>query len=295
MYPFHISMEGMKSVVLCRDDEDYDHLEKSFYLCALKCDCRVIIEIAMSNHGHVAVLAPDMPSAERMGVFIKKRHAQYMRWKYHEPGLLRRTDINIQYLDSDSYVRNALAYIPRNAWNAGIRIEDYRWSGYRGMFVDGKVPCATRAVQTLTRREREAVFHTHEDLSGVPWLINLDGGVEPASACDHEYLESAFAFDQTFFLKTIGALNEEEIRQKLVLNGRVRLSDKEFLPVVHDLARRWFQKTISELTPENKARLLRYLFRSYRTSPSQLSRCLQMSYDAVLILLKINDPEGVGR
>ncbi len=32
VYPFHISLEGMESILLCRDDEDYDHLEKSFYL-----------------------------------------------------------------------------------------------------------------------------------------------------------------------------------------------------------------------------------------------------------------------
>ena len=289
MYPFHISLEGMESVVICRDDEDFDHLQKSFYLSALKSGCRVIIDIAMSNHGHVAVLAPGMESAERMGNFIKQRHGQYLRWKYREAGLLRRTYVNIQYLDSDSYVRNALAYDPRNAWNAGCRVEDYRWSGYRGMFVQGKVQAVARPVSTLSRREREAIFHTHEDLSQVPWLINMDDGLEPASACDYEYLESAFGYDQTFFLKTIGTVNEEEMRQKLFLNGRARLSDKALLPVVADLAHRWFQKEIPELTPENKARMLRYIYRCYRTNPSQLSRCLQMSYEAVTILLKTNN------
>ena len=34
LYPFHISLEGMESVLLCRDDDDYDHLQKSFYLAA---------------------------------------------------------------------------------------------------------------------------------------------------------------------------------------------------------------------------------------------------------------------
>ena len=289
MFPFHISMKGMESVVLCRDDEDYDHLEKSFYLSALKNNSRVIISIAMSNHGHVGVLAPDMTTAQNMGIMIKKRHAQYLRWKYHEAGLLRRAEINVQYLDSDSYVRNALAYIPRNAWDAGCRIEDYRWSGYRGMFVQGKIQGVGRSVSSLTRREREDIFHTHEDLSQVPWILNLDDGVEPASACDFEYLESAFAHDQRFFMRTIGSLNEEEMRLKLLLNGRNRLSDKEFLAVVEDLAGRWFHKSVARLTPEQKSRMLKYLYFSYRTTPSQLSRCLQMSYEAVVLLLKFDE------
>ena len=157
------------------------------------------------------------------------------------------------------------------------------------MFVQGKIQGVGRSVSSLTRREREDIFHTHEDLSQVPWILNLDDGVEPASACDFEYLESAFAHDQRFFMRTIGSLNEEEMRLKLLLNGRNRLSDKEFLAVVEDLAGRWFHKSVARLTPEQKSRMLKYLYFSYRTTPSQLSRCLQMSYEAVVLLLKFDE------
>jgi hypothetical protein len=157
------------------------------------------------------------------------------------------------------------------------------------MFVQGKVQVTGRPVSALTRREKESIFHTHEDLSQVPWILNLDDGLEPASACDYDYLESAFAHDQTFFLKTIGSLNEEEMRQKLLLNKRRKLADKEFLPVIDEMAGRWFSKSIASLTPENKARMLKYLNRSYRTTPSQLARCLQMTYDDITFLLKASD------
>ena len=100
---------------------------------------------------------------------VKKRHSQYLSWKYNERGILSRARMDVRYLDSDWYVRNALAYIPRNAEDAGCRIEDYRWSGYRGMFVQGKSPAACRSVIGLSRREREDLFHTHLDLSKVPW------------------------------------------------------------------------------------------------------------------------------
>ena len=285
LYPFHISLEGMESVLLCRDDEDYDHLEKSYYLSAWKNGCQVISEIAMSNHGHTAILASGIEQARRTGEHIKKRHSQYLSWKYNETGILARSDINVQYLDNDWYVRNALAYIPRNAADAGVRIEDYRWSSYRGMFVGGRCPAGTRRVADLTRREQIRLFRTHEELSGVPWVLNDDDSIEPASACCYQYLECAFDNDQAFFLKTIGSVNPAEMQQLLVVNGRIRHTDSEMLAIISRLADKWYHQTVVELTPEQKARILPYLYRSYRTGISQLARCLQMSRELVIRLL----------
>ena len=283
VFPFHISLEGMESILLCRDDEDYDHLEKCFYIAAHKVNCLVIIAIAMSNHGHIGVLAPDMETAISAGELIRKRHSQFLSWKYKERSALSGTSLDVQYLDSDWYVRNALAYIPRNALDAGSRVEDYRWSGYRGMFVGGKA--AGIPVAGMTRREREALFHTHDDLSRVPWMVNADGSVEPASACDYAYLESAFDHDQAFFLKTIGSLNPAQMQQMLVLNKRSKKTDSELLATVCDLAEKWFHKDLASLTPEMKARLLPYLRRCYRAGIPQLARCLQMSREDVAELL----------
>lgn len=285
VYPFHISLEGMETTLLCRDDEDYDHLEKCFYVSAWKSNCLVIVEIAMSNHGHCAILAEDMETAFKAGTLIKKRHSQYLAWKYDEKGILARSDLSVKYLDSDWYVRNTLAYIPRNAMDAGARVEDYRWSAYRGLFTGGRSPAALRRVSDLSRRERNSLFHTHDDLGNVPWLINADGNIEPASACDWQYLENAFNNDQAFFLKTIGSVNQAQMRQMLVINGRERQTDTEMLAVIRNLADKWYGKTLVELTPEMKARILPYLYRSYNTSIPQLARCLCLPRDVIADLL----------
>ena len=285
VYPFHISLEGMESVLLCRDDEDYDHLEKCFFIAALKTNSLVVIHIAMSNHGHICILATDLETAVAAGELVKKRHSQYLSWKYAEKAILSRTSLDVQYLDSDWYVRNTLAYIPRNALDTGCRIEDYRWSGYRGMFAAGRCPGRTRRVSDMGRREKEALFHTHEDLNGVNWVVNSDGSLEPASTCDYAYLESAFNNDQAFFLKTIGTLDPAEMRQKLILNHRIRQTDSQFRAVVTNLADKWYHKDVATLTPEMKARLVSYLYRSYRTTTKQLARCLQLSRETISDLL----------
>ena len=293
VYPFHISLKGMESTLLCRCDDDFDHLEKSFYVSSYMANCLVIIGIVMSNHGHCAVLATDLASAVRAGELIKKRHSQYLSWKYPERKVMMRADINVQHLDSEWYVRNALAYIARNAIDTGHRVEDYRWSGYRGMFAGGMCQEGVRRVSMMSRREREALFHTHEDLSDVPWIINEFGSVEPASACDYRYLESAFGNDQAFFLKMIGSVNVAEMTLKLELNGLTRQTDSHMIAIVKNLADKWFQKTLLDLTPEMKSRLASYLYKAYRTTPAQLARCLGLAREIVETLIghgKVPDP-----
>lgn len=286
VYPFHISLEGMESVLICRDDEDYDHLQKSYYLSAWKHNCLIASEISMSNHGHFALLSTEMEMARLVGETVKKRHSQYLAWKYNENGLLTRSTINIQYLDNDWYVRNALAYIHRNASDTGLRIEDYNWSTYRAMFVSGRCSKLARPVSTLSKRDIKALFRTHENLDGVPWCIDTDGHLEPASACDYTYLEQAFGHDQAFFLKALGSVNVAEMEQKLVLNGRQRQTDSAMFSIISNLADKWYGVEVKKLTPEQKARILPYLYRSYRTSEAQLARCMGMSRNVVAGLLE---------
>ena len=288
VYPFHISLEGMESILLCRDDEDYDHLEKSFYLGALDANVLVISEIAMSTHGHCAVLAVSWEGAAVVGEYVKKRHSQYISKKYGERNVMARTRISVQYLDSDRYVRNALAYIPRNAADTGYRIEDYPWSSYRGMFARAEMVTGWRAVSGLSRREKEAVFRTHKDLSQVAWVLDERDRIVPSSACDCAYVESAFLNDQTYYLRLIGEVNPAEMHQKLVLNSRVWQNDAKFMVCVTDVASRWFKKEVPTLTPAEKAKLITYLFRSYYTSVSQLARCLQLRKEDVRRVLLEN-------
>ena len=188
VYPFHISLEGMESVLLCRDDEDFDVMQKYFHVCSWVNNVLVIIDIEMSNHGHLAVLADSLDSAVRAGEAIKKNHSQYISHKYGEKRVLARSDVKVLYLDSDKYLRNALAYIPRNALDAGCRIEDYRWSSYNAMFAKGRSDISAMQVSALSRRDKESIFHTHADLSRVPWKISTGGLLLPETACEGDAL-----------------------------------------------------------------------------------------------------------
>lgn len=275
VFPFHLSLEGLEKNLLCREEEDYDAMEKMLFVSAWEAQCIIVIHIIMSNHGHACVLAPSWEHVNRMSESFKKRSSMFIADKYNERHVLARTSACIQLLESDWYIRNVLAYIPRNAKDTGQRIEDYPWSGFRGMFVSGKSSQGVRKAALLSRREKEALFHTHVNLNRVPWLLDADDHLVPASCCDWEYLESAFNHDETFFLKTIGTVNTAEMEQKLTHNLKERQTDSAFILTVEDISNRWFKKAPSQLSLEQKTRLLPYLYRSYRTTIGQLARCLK--------------------
>ena len=285
VFPFHISLEGLESRLLCRDEEDYDMLQKCFYISCWKANTIVVEDIEMSNHGHLAVLAANYDSAYCAAAGIKKNHSQYLAKKYAQRGTMGGTDISVQYLDSDWYVRNALAYIPRNAIDTGSRVEDYKWSSYSAYFCEKKR--LGKPVAQLSKRERERVFRTHSDLSRVPWLVDESGCLIPSSACDCNYLESAFNNDQAFFLKTIGVVNCAELHQKLVDNPRVRKNDSEFIRSVDDIISQWWNvKDIVCLSIEKKTRLVPYLYRTHNTTIAQLARCVQLEKSQVEEILR---------
>ena len=271
----------MAQLVLCRDDEDYDVMVKYIFLCARRKNVIIVIYIAMSNHGHATILAPSQEDADDFTVEWLRMYSQYFSKKYRQRKVLRHTSAVAIYLDSDWYVRNTLAYVPKNALDAQSRVEDYRWSGYRGMFCQGKTPGGFRKAATLKRREKEACFHTHDSLDGLPWVINADGELEPASACDHAYLEAAFGNDQAFFLKTLGSVSMAEMQQKLIDNPRQRQNDTEMLKTIDSIAQGWFKCKLLDLPLEKKVRLLPYVYRAYRTSVAQLARCFGMAPDEV--------------
>ena len=124
LHPFHISMEGLESQILCRDESDYDYYVKDIFVCSLRCNVIVIMYAVVSNHAHIAVLAICAEDAKKYGEEVKRIFGMYFSRKYGIQ-VLESTDVDIQSLNDDQYVRNALAYIIRNALDNCNSIREY--------------------------------------------------------------------------------------------------------------------------------------------------------------------------
>ena len=280
--PYHVSMEGLEKEILCRDDEDYDAFVKILCVCALRKNVILIIYAVVSNHCHSAILSASHQEAKDYGEEIKRIYSMWFRRKYGIEGGLRKVDVQAIYIDTDWYLRNALAYIPRNAMDNGCKISEYHWSGYNAMFSgDSAGGSGWRKVSSMTKRERRKIMHTADDLSGVPWIVDGNDWLVPKSICDHAYLEQAFENDQAFFLKTIGGQNSAEMYFKLVEAPRKRLTDNDFMKIVEETSQRWFQSPLSNISLERKIRLIPYVARTSKTSVSQLARVFGIDRETV--------------
>lgn len=284
--PFHICLKGLEKAILCRDEEDYDMFVKIICLSARAKNVIVVIYIVLSNHFHLSVLAASEEDADACGQEIKRRYSMWINHKYGDEGILRRSKITAQMMTDRWHIRNALAYIPRNALDNGHNVNTYNWSGYRGMFCLS-APQGLRPVSSLTRRESRAVFHSADRLDGVKWMLNEKNELDPFSICDHAYLEQAFENDQAFFLKTIGALNVAEVRYDLEEKPFNMVSDSVFYNEVNELSMKWFGRSTDNLTVERKYRLLTFCYRSFKTSVSQLARVFRLDREKVRAILGV--------
>ena len=286
VYPFHLSLEGLEKAIICRDEEDYDVLVKYVFLCGLNRNVRIVTYVVVSNHLHVILLSVNEMEALAYGDEVRRRYAMWFSRKYSERKLYRGKCVDVQWIDTDWYLRNAIGYVFRNALDNGDNVEKYKWSGYRALFCGGCCNVWTRPAASLTKREREAVFHTNENLAGTGWLIN--SADEPVSACDYLYAEEAFNGSQAFLLKTIGTVNVAEMQQKLVDSPRTRMLDGEFFKQISSVSERWFHKTVSELSMTEKMRLIPYVSKTSKTSVAQLARVFGLERDRVADILRLN-------
>lgn len=288
VYPFHVSLEGLKKAIICRDEEDYDVMVKYVFLCAMAANVRVVTYVVVSNHLHVILLAENYEHAKACGDEIRRRYAMWFSYKYHERRLYHDKCVDVQWIDTEWYLRNAIAYVFRNALDNSDSMESYPWSGYRALFCRGRWKGWTRPVISLTKRERETIFHTNDSLQGVPWLIDADGCLEPVSATDYAYVEEVFNGSQAFLLKTIGTVNMAEMNEKLVDGPRTRLLDGDFFKLITSISDRWFSKPVSALVRTEHARLIPYIYRTTNTSIPQLARGFGISREEVADILQQN-------
>ncbi|MCR5408110.1 MAG: hypothetical protein K6E61_03290 [Bacteroidales bacterium] len=273
LQPFHVCIKGLEDAILCRDDEDYDAMVKIICVSAWRHNVIVIIYTVLSNHCHIAVLAERQDIAQLYGNDVKKVFSMWYSRKYGERNILKRIDLKALWLDTEWYVRNVLAYIPRNALDNGCNVNEYIWSGYRAMFNKEK-PTNVRKVCLLTSREKERIMHTGDNLSRVPWTIDANNLLEPYSFCDSLYLEQVFNNDQAYFLKMIGSVNTVEMQYDLEERPYLMLPDTELFKSVEELAQKWFSKSVDSLSQEQKNRLIPFLLHTRKTTPKQLARVL---------------------
>ena len=284
-YPFHISLEGIETKVLCRDDGDYDVFVKIICICALRKNCILLVYAVVSNHAHATVLALSQGDADAYANEIKRMYAMYFSRKYSDLSVMRGVDAKSIYIHSDYYLRNAIAYDIRNAVDNGAKqIADYNWTSFSAYFRDHSSIMGRKAA-SLSKRERRRIMHTDDIITDESWLLDENDMIIPHSICNYKYVEGAFNNDSAYFMKMIGVVDKAEMTQSLIIAPRVKVTDGELLKYAEEVSERFFKTKIHNLSIDKKTRIITYVFHTRKTDLSQLSRIFELNREYLSRLL----------
>lgn len=289
VHPFHVCTLGLEDRVIFRDEEDLKMAHNMFPICAQRSNVIVVIDCAIHTHVHGLVLARNYNEAKSFINNYKISTSKYLTNKYGNGKALmtyREIEAKPVYIEDIYHLRNSICYIPRNSLDLGIRPDNYRWSGYRALFCNGRIETPTRTISEINYRDRRKMFHTSAIPEGVDWQVTDDGIIEPASYCDWRYAEDAFGGKLSFFQKIMGLTDDAQMEQEFVINTIKMATPDELLKVIEDKCNKRYSRPRSELSFIQLIPIIKMTYYSHKTTKAQLARCFGLTKDQIEFALK---------
>lgn len=285
-YPFHVCTEGQEDKVIFRDEEDLRVAHNFIPICAKRHSVIVVIDCVLHTHMHADILAESYEDAKAFADDYKKTTAVYIQHRHGVSKVYSRIESKPIYIDEDRYLRNTICYIPRNSLDMNIKVDEYKWSGFRSLFCKGEIKEPTISVSEMKYRDVRRVLKTSDNLKNVPWRITVEGVIEPASYCDWKYAESAFFEDVSFFYRVLGLTDDEQMRQILVLDPNRKIGVGEILNIAEERSLKRFSKPLLQLTMAERVPIIKALYYTYKVSPSNLARCFETTKENIVEIVK---------
>lgn len=143
---YHVMARGNRKQAIFTDSRDRRQFLKIVAIALRKFDAECYGYALMGNHFHL-VIHTRRANLARVMHRIDSLYAQYVNWRYRITGQLFEGPYAAILIDDTCYLRNAIAYVLRNAVEAGLvqAPEQWPWSSYNATM--GK---ASRSFLTLT-------------------------------------------------------------------------------------------------------------------------------------------------
>ena len=179
---YHICTDGLSRKLLFRDRNDYIHGMNDIPACLQLIEGEIICFSLMPNHVHFIVHT----SAENAKRFIenyKKRLSGRLMRKYNEPHSLSRLGTLIKDIDSEDYLKTAIAYVLRNplAANMVCLPNTYRWSSGYLYFRQSEITLCTNWTKRLGELTRRKIWEYTGVRTELPenYTIDNEGVILP--------------------------------------------------------------------------------------------------------------------
>ena len=277
---YHLSSHGLEKNDIFKSRTDFIAGMNDAALCVLGYDVVIVCFCLMSNHFHF-VLYGTLNECRRFSDEYKRRCAMRMRRSSGEVQGMRDVGVHIDFVDSQEYLENVIAYVLRNPLAAGVHVMPYhyRWSSAMCYFA-GDTEFAGERLNDLSERKRFRILRSRV---AVPdsYMVDAEGVILPSCYVDAEMVEKTFRHPSRLMLLLAKKI-ENDVEIRLGVADYVTMTDQEMLTQMNELVRIEFGKeSVSQLSMDQRISLCLLMKRNFRAGVKQIARLTRLDPEVV--------------
>ena len=277
---FHVSSHGLETNDIFKSREDFIRGMNDIALCVLDYDVCILAFCLMSNHFHF-VLYGTLEECRRFAEEYKRRCGMRMRLVCGEVKGLKDVSVQIDMIDSQEYLENAIAYALRNPLAAGVFMipYHYEWSSISLYFRGPYQPSGIR-LNDLSVRKRLSILRSHRVVPAT-YVMDDNGMILPSCYVNVKVVEDIFRHPARLMM-TIARKIENDVEVRSGIAQSISMTDQELLTQMNELIRLEFGcGSLYQLPMKDRVKLCALLKRNFGAGAKQIARVTRLSPEIV--------------
>ena len=277
---FHVSSHGLEKNAIFKTKEDFIRGMNDIALCVLGYEVTILAFCLMSNHFHF-VLYGDQAECLRFALEYKRLCGMRMRFASGEVKGLKDINVQIDRIDSQEYLENAISYVLRNPIAAGVFMMPYHyeWSSI-SLYFSGNCEVPREKLNDMSLRKRRKLLHSHQVIPDT-YVVNANGMILPQCYVDIKMVEDIFRHPARL-MASLARKIENDVEIRLGIIGQVAITDQELLTQMNELIRLEFRcNSLYQLTMEDRMKLCLSLKRNFGAGVKQIARVTRLNPEIV--------------
>ena len=284
---WHLCTPGKYQSILFRNQADYIQGMNLVALSACKFDKSVGIYAfeLMSNHFHFVLEA----RKEDADAFYQDFYARLRRFlgRQGRGQELNSISYSLIAIDNETYLRNLIAYVHRNAFLVNLSYTPFSWLWGSNVHIFNDLEPYFHKIylNTIGKRAKQEMFHTHQvDFPDNYYLISsfkeketTTGYISPACYCKIAECEQLFRNAQQYYFNISRRVESfSDIAREL--GDTITYTDEEmFSTTTHLLLTKYNKEKIYLLSRNEKIEVAKVLHFNYNAGNDQICRILRLS------------------
>ncbi len=283
---YHICTSGLAKELWFRDDEDYVDGMNSVAVSAWEAGVCIYCFCLMSNHVHFIVKGSEKDCIRFIREYKRKRSFQ-LTFRYGNGHSIKGSDIFINEIDTEDYLKKAIAYVMRNPMAAGIAVlpTDYPWSSSNLYFADMAFrKNRYRKLAELSLNSKRKLLKSKLILPDW-YMVDNDGVVFPGSYVDYKAVERIYNSPRRLLFH-LSSTNDMEMELETGILAKSSYRDSELLASLEVVCAGQFRgRRFDSLSIRDKYLLAREMRRKYGAGAKQLARIMSLDYESLKRML----------